>query len=138
MLQNGPEAEHIEYLVALKRQTDTLTEKLTALRGLNVFSLQEQQNVREVLTARLIDLQFFPDLQSELMQGITDRLNAALMDLINLAGPLQGKITGTGTAWSGWSPRTQPTSLISLLIQAINTGLIYPASVSSENSGYDT
>lgn len=26
------------------------------------------------------------------MQGITDRLNAALMDLINLAGPLQGKI----------------------------------------------
>ncbi|EPB9480458.1 AAA family ATPase, partial [Escherichia coli] len=59
MLQNGPEAEHIEYLVALKRQTDTLTEKLTALRGLNVFSLQEQQNVREVLTARLIDLQFF-------------------------------------------------------------------------------
>ncbi|MCV5525723.1 AAA family ATPase, partial [Escherichia coli] len=92
MLQNGPEAEHIEYLVALKRQTDTLTEKLTALRGLNVFSLQEQQNVREVLTARLIDLQFFPDLQSELMQGITDRLNAALMDLINLAGPLQGKI----------------------------------------------
>ncbi|MCV5539683.1 AAA family ATPase, partial [Escherichia coli] len=77
---------------ALKRQTDTLTENLTALRGLNVFSLQEQQNVREVLTARLIDLQFFPDLQSELMQGITDRLNAALMDLINLAGPLQGKI----------------------------------------------
>ncbi len=53
MLQNGPEAEHIEYLVALKRQTDTLTEKLTALRGLNVFSLQEQQNVREVLTAEV-------------------------------------------------------------------------------------
>lgn len=91
-LQNGPEAEHIEYLVALKRQTDTLTEKLTALRNLNVFSLQEQQNVREVLTARLIDLQFFPDLQCELTQGITDRLNAALQDLINLAGPLQGRI----------------------------------------------
>ncbi len=84
--------------MALKRQTDTLTEKLTALRGLNVFSLQEQQNVREVLTARLIDLQFFPDLQSELMQGITDRLNAALMDLINLAGPLQGKINRHRTA----------------------------------------
>lgn len=46
----------------------------------------------------MIDLQFFPDLQSELMQGITDRLNAALMDLINLAGPLQGKINRTGTA----------------------------------------
>lgn len=92
LLQNGPEAEHIEYLVALKRQTDTLTEKLTALRGLNVFSLQEQQNAREALTARLIDLQFFPDLQCELTQGITDRLNAALQDLINLAGPLQGRI----------------------------------------------
>lgn len=91
-LQNGPEAEHIEYLVALKRQTDTLTEKLTVLRGLNVFSLQEQQNVREVLTARLIDLQFFPDLQCELTQGITDRLNTAIQDLINLAGPLQGRI----------------------------------------------
>lgn len=51
--------------MALKRQTDTLTEKLTALRGLNVFSLQEQQNIREVLTAGLIDLQFFPDLQCE-------------------------------------------------------------------------
>ncbi|WP_307720223.1 AAA family ATPase [Klebsiella variicola] len=92
LLQNGPEAEHIEYLVALKRQTDTLTEKLTALRGLNVFSLQEQQNIREVLTARLIDLQFFPDLQCEHTQGITNRLNAALQDLINLAGPLQGRI----------------------------------------------
>ena len=92
LLQNGREAEHIEYLVALKRQTDTLTEKLTALRGLNVFSLQEQQNVREVLTAKLIDLQFFHDLKCELTQGITDRLNAILQDLINLAGPLQGRI----------------------------------------------
>ncbi|MCD9241043.1 hypothetical protein [Escherichia coli] len=68
MLQNGPEAEHIEYLVALKRQTDTLTEKLTALRGLNVFSLQEQQNVREVLTA-VLDLQFSSIRNPELMQG---------------------------------------------------------------------
>ncbi|HAS1942845.1 AAA family ATPase [Enterobacter asburiae] len=92
MLQNGPEAEHIEYLVALKRQTDTLTEKLTALRSLNAFSLQEHQNVRDLLTAKLIDLRFFPDLQCELTQGVTDRLNAALQRLINLAGPLQGSI----------------------------------------------
>jgi len=92
MLQNGPEAEHIEYLVALKRQTDTLTEKLTALRNLNVFILQEQQNVRDILSARLIDMQFFPELQSELTQGITDRLNTALQELISNAGHLQGQI----------------------------------------------
>ncbi|EMG7889737.1 AAA family ATPase [Enterobacter hormaechei] len=91
-LQNGPEAEHIEYLVALKQQTDTLTRKLTALRDLNVFSLQEQQNVRDVLSGRLIDMQFFPDLQSELTLGVTGRLNAALEELISNAGRLQGQI----------------------------------------------
>jgi len=70
----------------------SLKRGMATLRSLNVFSLQEQQNVRDLLTAKLIDLQFFPDLQCELTQGVIDRLNAALQGLINLAGPLQGRI----------------------------------------------
>jgi len=91
-LQNGPENEHVEYLVTLKQQTETLTNKLIALKNLNVFSLQEQENVRDVLTGRLVDLQYFPDLQSTLTQSIIDRLNSALHELISNAGRLQGQI----------------------------------------------
>ncbi|UJE00121.1 AAA family ATPase [Serratia plymuthica] len=91
-LQGGLEQHHEDYLLAFKRQTDNLLVLLNTLKTLNGFTFSDAGNVRTSLTACRLDLQFFPDLQSEKTRQIVDRLNASLDVLMAQAGQLQGQI----------------------------------------------
>lgn len=91
-LQGGLEQHHEDYLLSIKRQTDNLLTLLSTLKTLNSFSFSDASNVRASLAACRLDLQFFPDLQSNQTQRIVDRLNTSLDVLMTHAGQLQGKI----------------------------------------------
>ncbi len=91
-LQSGLKQHHEDYLLAIKRQADNLLNLLNTLKTLNGFTFSDAGNVRASLAAYRLDLQFFPDLQSEKTRQTVDRLNASLDALISHAGQLQGKI----------------------------------------------
>ncbi|HHT0093521.1 TPA: AAA family ATPase, partial [Raoultella planticola] len=91
-LQGGLEQRHESYLLTIKQQTDNLLTLLNTLKTLNSFSFNDASNVRASLAAYRLDLQFFPELQSDRTQQMVERLNASLDALIAQAGKLQGKI----------------------------------------------
>lgn len=91
-LQGGLEQRHEDYLLTIKRQTDSLLTLLNSLKILNSFSFEDGSNVRASLAAYRLDLQFFSELQSDRTKQIVDRLNASLDTLMAQAGQLQGKI----------------------------------------------
>lgn len=91
-LQGSLEQHHEDYLLTIKRQSDNLIYKLNTLKTLNSFTFSDAGNVRASLAACRLDLQFFPDLQSEKTRQTVDRINESLDALIVHAGQLQGKI----------------------------------------------
>jgi hypothetical protein len=91
-LKGGLEQHHEDYLISIKRQTDNLLILLNTLKTLNSFTFSDTRNIRASLAAYRLDLQFFPDLQSEKTQQTIDQLNASLDTLMAQASHLQGKI----------------------------------------------
>ena len=91
-LKDGLEKDHESFLATVKKRIDDFTEKLEKLRTLSAFQFQDGEKVVEKLPAYKLDLQFFPELNSNKMQEAIDPINASIDTLIAQAGQLQGQI----------------------------------------------
>lgn len=91
-LKDGLEKEHEAFLVLVKTQIDTFSEKLEKLRTLSAFQFKDGENVIEKLPEYKLDLQFFSELNSKKMQDAIAPINASIEEVIGQAGQLQGKI----------------------------------------------
>jgi len=91
-LKQGLEKEHESFLFSVKNQIDTFTEKLEKLRTLSAFQFKDGELVAEKLPEYKLNLQFFSELKSDMMQEAINPLNASIDEVINQAGQLQGKI----------------------------------------------
>lgn len=91
-LKDGIEKEHEEYIVTVKCQIDNLVEKLEKIRTLSGFHFNEGDRVEEKLLTYKVDLQFFDKLNSDKTKETLAAINQSIDNLIQQAGPLQGKI----------------------------------------------
>jgi energy-coupling factor transporter ATP-binding protein EcfA2 len=91
-LKDGIEKEHEEYIVTVKSHIDILIEKLEKIRTLSGFHFNEGDRVGEKLPTYKVDLQFLNTLNSEKTRETIANINQSIEDLIQQAGPLQGKI----------------------------------------------
>ncbi|WMO49643.1 hypothetical protein PCS93_14150 [Escherichia coli] len=91
-LKSGLEKQHEEYLVTVKKQTDSLINMLNTLKTLNGFTFSASTNVKAALEACRLDVKFFPELQSDKTARTVASLNTSLDDLTTQAGRLQGQI----------------------------------------------
>lgn len=89
---NGFSKEEINYLIGIKRQIDTLKEKMLNLKGLTFFSLKDVGKVSEYFTSLKIDLSYLPELNSENTNTIIKKLNSSLDNVLTQVGILQGEI----------------------------------------------
>lgn len=92
-LQGGLEKRHEDYLVTVKQQTENLLSMLSTLKTLNSFTFNDAGNIRASLASFRLDVNFFPELQSDKTLATIGRLNASLDGLISQAGQLQGQIS---------------------------------------------
>lgn len=91
-LKNGLEEEHEKFIVTIKSQIDILISKLEKLKILTGFDFKEGENVKQKLEDHKIYLQFLDTINSTKTKDIIDILNQSIENLIQKAGPLQGKI----------------------------------------------
>lgn len=91
-LKDGIEKEHEEYIVTAKSHIDILIDKLEKIRTLSGFHFNEGDRVGEKLPTYKVDLQFLSTVNSEKSRETIASINQSIEDLIQQAGPLQGKI----------------------------------------------
>lgn len=91
-LQDGLEKEHEEYIIGIKKSIDTLIAKLERLRALSGFDFKSGEQVSATLPTYKLDLEFFPELDSETTQEAIKPINDSIDSLIEKSGLLQGKI----------------------------------------------
>lgn len=91
-LPNGLEQEHEQFILNLKGQIDTLTKKLEHLKTLSGFDFKTGEKISDKLVEYKLDLQFFPQLESEKTKAAIDLINESINDVVEEAGVLQGKI----------------------------------------------
>lgn len=91
-LKDGIEKEHEEYIVTVKSHIDILIEKLEKIQTLSSFHFKEGENVEQKLPTYKIDLHFLNTLNSDKTSDAIASLNQSIDNLIQQAGPLQGKI----------------------------------------------
>jgi ABC-type Mn2+/Zn2+ transport system ATPase subunit len=91
-LPNGLEQEHEQFILSLKGQIDTLTSKLENLKTLSGFDFKAGEKIADKLDEYKLDLQFFPQLDSEKTKDAIDQINGSIDDVVVQAGVLQGKI----------------------------------------------
>lgn len=91
-LKDGIENEHETFIVTIKSQIDNLVTKLEKLKSLTGFDFKEGDVVGQKLLSYKIDIQFFDTLNSAKTNETIAIINQSIDDLIQQAGPLQGKI----------------------------------------------
>lgn len=91
-LKEGLDKEHEAFLVTVKTQIDTFTEKLEKLKTLSAFQFKDGDKVVDKLPAYKLDLQFFSELKSNKMLVAIAPINTSIDKVIEQAGLLQGKI----------------------------------------------
>ena len=91
-LKDGIGKEHEEYIVTVKSHIDILIEKLEKIRTLSGFHFKEGDRVGEILPTYKVDLQLLNTLNSDKTRETIASINQSLEDLIQQAGPLQGKV----------------------------------------------
>jgi len=91
-LKDGIGKEHEKYIVTLKSHIDMLVEKLEKIRTLSGFHFKDGDRVGEILPTYKVELQFLNTLNSEKSRETIANINQSIEDLIQQAGPLQGKI----------------------------------------------
>lgn len=91
-LKNSLEEEHINYLISIKKQIDSLIHKLELLKSLTGFDFNEEEDITEKLSALKIDLEFYTHLDSRGTQNAIEPINQSLADIISRAGELKGKV----------------------------------------------
>lgn len=91
-LPNSLEEEHEEFLKNIKKQIDLLVNKLQKLKQLNGFDFKTGDKVSETLDGYKLNLQFFPDIDSEKTRVSLASINNSIDEVSKQAGQLQGKI----------------------------------------------
>lgn len=91
-LPNGLDQEHEQFILNLTGQIDTLTTKLEHLKTLSGFDFKTGEKISDKLDEYKLDLQFFPQLESEKTKAAIDLINESINDVVKQAGVLQGKI----------------------------------------------
>lgn len=91
-LKDGIEKEHEEYIVTVKSHIDILIDKLEKIQTLSGFHFNEGDRVGEKLPTYKVDLKFLNTLNSDKTRETIESINQSLENLIQQAGPLQGKI----------------------------------------------
>lgn len=91
-LKDGIEKEHETFIVTVKSQIDDLVAKLEKLKSLTGFDFKEGENVGQKLLTYKVDFQFFDTLNSAKTNETIATINQSIDNLIQQAGPLQGKI----------------------------------------------
>jgi ABC-type Mn2+/Zn2+ transport system ATPase subunit len=105
---NGLSKEETSYLLRIKEQVDVLKGKMLDLRGMTYFSMKDAAKVSDLLSGLRIDLGYLPELDSSSTRGMVDKINAALDEVLEKVGRLQGEVA-------------QQTALISKTIEANKT-----------------
>lgn len=91
-LKDGPESEHLAFLVNIKTQIDNFVEKLERLRMLSGFDFKDGEKVSEKLPTYELDLEFFCELNSDKTNEAVSSINSSIDELKEQAGVLQGKV----------------------------------------------
>jgi len=89
---NGITDEQINYLKRLKEEVFQLREKLYGLKYLGFNTLKDVDRVLDALNGKKIDLNFYPQLNSDYTKSKIDNINSSLDIIIEKAGQLQGQI----------------------------------------------
>lgn len=84
--------EQIEFLKRLKDEVVTLRDKLNSLKFLGFASLSNVDRVADALREKLIDLNFYRQLNCDYTKSKIDIINASLNEVIAVAGQLQGQV----------------------------------------------
>lgn len=88
----GITPEQVEFLKRLKEEVITLRDKLIGLKHLGFASLSNVDRVADALRENIIELAFYPQLESEYTKSKIERINASLNGVITVAGQLQGQV----------------------------------------------
>ena len=88
----GFSSEQKDFLMRLKDEVTTLREKLLRIKYIGFDSLKDVDRVVDVLKQNIIDLNFFPQLDSNYTKEKIEQINASIQQVINTAGRLQGQI----------------------------------------------
>ncbi len=88
----GISAEQIDFLKRLKDEVITLRDKLYSLKYLGFASLSNVDKVVDALREKLIDLNFYRQLNCDYTKSKIDIINASLNEVIAVAGQLQGQV----------------------------------------------
>tara|TARA_B110000211_G_scaffold174740_1_gene197448 strand:+ start:5424 stop:7571 length:2148 start_codon:yes stop_codon:yes gene_type:complete len=91
-LKDGIGKEHEGFIITVKSQIDILIEKLEIIRTLSSFHFKEDERVVDKLPTYKIDISYLSTLDSQKTRDAIASINQSIDDLIQEAGPLQGKV----------------------------------------------
>jgi ABC-type Mn2+/Zn2+ transport system ATPase subunit len=89
---NGITEDQKNYLIRLKDEVSQLRDKLSDLRYIGFNSLKDVERVLDALNYKKINLEFYPQLNSDYTKSKIDHINTSLNCVIARAGQLQGQI----------------------------------------------
>lgn len=84
--------EETNFLGSLRRDVETLMEKLEGLQSISFFVLRDADKIEDEIAKLKIDLSLISKLNSENTKAIVDPINEKLQELISRVGELKGKI----------------------------------------------
>jgi len=90
--KTGLSKEEKTYLLGIKRETDTLREKLIDAKGISFFSLRDAGKIKDEIAGLKVDLSLLPRLKSAASAGMVDQLNNCLDSVLAKAGQLEGEV----------------------------------------------
>ncbi len=88
----GITKEQIDFLLRLKDEVIALRDKLFSLKYLGFTSLCNVDRVVDALREKLIDMNFFHQLNCDYTKSKIDIINTSLNEVIAVAGQLQGQV----------------------------------------------
>lgn len=80
------------YISEVRKQIETVLQQLRSLKNIGFYSLKNADKVADELKRFRIDLALFNHLQSDMMKEKVCIINAALGDVLDKAGNLQGEL----------------------------------------------
>jgi len=88
----GLSQEEIEYLLQIKKQAETLKEKLVAIKDISFFSFKEVDKAADLFSALKIKIEYLENLNSNKTNEFISKINGAIDTLLSKIGILQGEI----------------------------------------------
>jgi ABC-type multidrug transport system ATPase subunit len=90
--KTGLKKEEVTYLLGVKKETDTLREKLMDAKNISFFSLRDAGKVTEMIGDLKVDLSLLPRVTSEATASIVNQVNSRLDLVLGKAGQLEGEV----------------------------------------------